>query len=169
MKKKIIVFLTLMAILLMVIPVSAAGREPIGDQIFVGPDGANLNFTAGEPFHVRHGWYGVLGGYDDETNPVDAGVRHLPFSGFDLEMDGVYLEPDYILREVTFDPALNVNCATYGCLVKQAIFEFPEGLTGTHEFTGHWWIACKYYQEDCDDPMEILEVQTRTITVIFEE
>jgi len=161
MKKKLVLFLTLMAIFLMVMPVSASGRVPIGDQIYVGPDGATLYFTAGEPFHIKHGWFGVLGGPD--------GVQHLPFSGFDLEMDGVYLERDYILREVIIDAPHNESSAPNGYLVKQSVFEFPEGLTGTHEFIGHWWIACQYWQEDCDDPKEILEVQTSTITVIFEE
>ena len=168
MKKKTIVFLTIMAIFLIVMPVSAAGREPIGEQIYVGPDGDEIHFGAGEPFHIKHGWLGVLGNFVDDE-PGDEGVQKLPFSGFDLEMDGDYLERDYILHEVTFDPAYREECATYGCLVKRSVFEFPEGLTGMHEFTGHWWIACKYWQEDCDDPMEILEAGTRTITVIFEE
>lgn len=154
--KKFIPLFVLIVLLTISVPVLAESRIPIGEQIRVDPDGAVIKYPAGVPFHIRHGWQGIVGVVGPE------GIQKLPFSGFDLEMDGSYLTRDFILREIVYDPELDEKR-----IIQTSVFEFPEGLTGTHTFTGHWYTACKFWEESCDDPFEVLEVQTRTITIKF--
>ena len=156
--KKFFPLFVLIVLLSISIPVLAEGRIPVGNEIRVDPDGAVIYYPAGVPFHIKHGWMGIVGvsGFD--------GVQKLPFSGFDLEMDGSYLTRDFILREVVYDPEVDERR-----IIQRSVFEFPDGLSGEYDFTGHWYIACKFWpEESCDDPFEILEVQTRTITIVFE-
>ena len=156
--KKFFPLFVLIVLLSTSIPILAGGQIPVGEGIRVDPDGVVIEYPAGEPFHIKHGWMGLVG----VTGPE--GIQKLPFSGFDLEMDGSYLTRDFILREVFYDPELDERS-----IIQRSVFEFPEGLTGTHTFTGHWTIACKFWEESCDDPFEVLDPRPRTITIMFQE
>jgi hypothetical protein len=152
MKRKLIfVTILLMAVVLaMAIPVSAAQKVPIGDRIFV--NAGDQNFQAGAPFHIMHGW--TFGSGPGE------GMRGL--YGFELEIDGAYQEPDF---------TLHVRYPDYDLLGIQWVFNFPEGMTGTHTFTGHWIAPCKPFEEwfgPCSSPSEQIEVFTASASITFE-
>jgi hypothetical protein len=101
------------------------------------------------PFHKQHGW-------------INIGVPHKPsISGgyrFELELDGALLKPDY--KIFGYDPKTETDSILYG-------FNFPEGLTGTHTFTGYYYAPCKDYFEDCKNPARSVVVIVRTQTITF--
>ena len=53
------------------------------------------------------------------------------------------------------------------------VYNYPEGMTGVHTFTGHWLGPCKVlvdtglYPGPCDKPMEVIEAGTHTLQVTF--
>ncbi len=87
--------------------------------------GATQTFPAGQPFHFSHGW---------QVKPDTDGA--LGAWRFLLTLDGVELNPDFIdLRQID-DP---VN----GHLIHRVyVFNFPNGLTGTHVFGGTFAGPC---------------------------
>lgn len=55
------------------------------------------------------------------------------------------------------------------------VFNFPEGMTGTHTFTGHWYISCRWAVDNgwftgtCTTPHALVEILSQSITVVFVE
>jgi hypothetical protein len=155
--KKLLIVLTIVLALSMTATASAASNVPTGPQIRVDPDGAVFHYPENTPFHIRHGWHSEI------TQGEEVNVGLLAKAGFSLEVDGAYVDETYIdrVRLPGIEPVISD-------LYKFYFFNFPDGMTGTHAFTGHWYIQCKYWQDDCVDPDGLIEVQTRTITIIFD-
>ena len=110
--------------------------------------GAFQVFPAGEPFHVAHGWFRVLG---EDLGTVPALGRY----GFSLAVDGLDDPADYVERAPTENPV-------FGRIkVDTPVHNFPDGLMGTHTFTGHWFGPCAgvveggYAPGPCEHPAEI--------------
>ena len=158
MMKKLFLLLAILLSLIMTAPAAAASKDPTGPQIRVDPDGGVFHYPENTPFHIRHGWHSAI------TQGEEVNVKLLAKAGFSLEIDGSYVGETYIdrVRLVGEDPVLTD-------LYKFYFFNFPDGLTGEHTFTGHWYIQCEDWQDDCIDPHEIIEPQTRTITIIFDK
>jgi hypothetical protein len=102
---------------------SRAGNVPrMGDQrvgllqCANGVPGAcdDLTLTAGEAFHIAHGF--VVEPWADLVNPLHR---------FELTIDGEQVHG-----------AIDLDKAT---LEKWYVFNFPQGMTGTHTFTGCWY------------------------------
>ena len=50
------------------------------------------------------------------------------------------------------------------------MFNFPNGMTGVHTFTGHWFLACGFDPEiPCNGrpPTTPVEYDTESVTVTF--
>lgn len=153
MKKQslLVTVLVLVALLATVTPVAADARAPVGDKInlFLG----DTVFPAGAPFYIQHGW--VQPSTDDAIGVFD----------FKLDIDGVFVQEDFKkFSVVSGDPDL---------LVRLWLYNFPEGMTGTHTFTGHWIAPCQYavdqlgYPGPCATPNAKVETNSRTVTVTF--
>jgi hypothetical protein len=98
-------------------PAAAGPHERIGERLnlFVGTP---ATFSAGQPFHVAHGW---VGGVGDSTDH-DAFGKH----SFTLDLDGTSVDATFVERFVAED----------GTLSRWWVFNFPAGLpVGTHVFT----------------------------------
>jgi hypothetical protein len=102
---------------------ASAGNVPrMGDQgvgllaCANGVPGAcdDLTLTAGEAFHVAHGF--ATEPWPDLVNPLHR---------FELTIDGTQVHG-----------AIDLDKAT---LEKWYVFNFPQGMTGTHTFTGCWY------------------------------
>jgi hypothetical protein len=100
-----------------------AGNVPrMGDQhvlllqCALGVPGAcdDVTLPAGEAFHVAHGFTGEP--WADLVNPLHR---------FELSIDGTQVHG-----------AIDLDQAT---LEKWYVFNFPQGMTGTHTFTGCWY------------------------------
>ena len=69
---------------------------------------------------------------------MDPGTDNPP-GGFDFThaVDDVVQDEDYVVRRVdrSWDP---------GFLLRSWVYNFPDGMTGTHTFTGHWWAPCQW-------------------------
>lgn len=99
-----------------------AGNVPrTGDRVgllacALGVPGAcdDVYLTEGAPFHVAHGFTGEP--WADLVNPLHR---------FELTIDGTQVHG-----------AIDLDHAT---LEKWYVFNFPQGMTGTHTFTGCWY------------------------------
>ena len=149
MNKKILRLSLLIALLSLVFVgvVSAKQGATTGTpfNVFVGTP---TTFSAGEPFHFGHGW-----GFDP---PFDV---PLGTYGWVLEVDGVVVEEDFILRTADeIGP------------VWRWIYNFPDGLSGDHTFDGYWTVQCRLVHGPlvCEKPGEQVVVIHRTVTTSFE-
>ena len=124
----------------------AASRQPVGEQINLLLASVTT-FPAGQPFHIRHGhslWSDMpaIGVYD-----------------FKLQVDGTYVREEYV--------SLAVTSGNPDALVKTWVFNFPQGMSGTHTFIGHWIGPCQAAAGPCPQPNAQVEIFTRTLTVTF--
>lgn len=140
-------------------PALADGQVRIGDRInLFGP--SPLYFPQGQPFYVAHGHVIPPGERVGAPAPIGR------FS-FGLDVDGVVQPSDFTERTVTEE----VDLPPTFTLVW--VFNFPEGMQGTHVFTGHWYAPCAYavsnglYAGSCITPAAVVEYATRSIEVIF--
>jgi hypothetical protein len=99
------------------------------------------DFPAETPFHIAHGW------------TTDATEEHLELFDFQLQVDSAYRKEDF----VEMRPGEHI---TY-------VFNFPEGMTGIHVFTGHWFAPCRAVDEDCTNPDQVIETGTSNVEVTF--
>lgn len=144
--------LLIIALLNLAIPSSAsANNEPVGERIIVF--NGQIEFPAGTPFNIRHGW--LQPSSDDAIGIFD----------FQLEIDGVlYNEGFKMFSAVSGDPDL---------LSRLWVYNFPDGMTGTHTFTGHWYAPCQYavdwlgYPGPCVTPNDKVENNSRTLIIDF--
>lgn len=118
-------------------------------------DGVPTQYPAGQPFYIRHG----QGLWPPDEAPIASG-----HAGFALEVDGVYVEPDWSERGA-------ISATVYGSAVvwQLSVFNFPDGMTGTHQFTGHWYVACLATDGPCENPMDPVDWNTEVLTVEFVE
>lgn len=153
MKKMLLTLLLVCMVLPLVVPVSAARPQPVGEQIGLWIEDP-MDFPEGEPFHIAHGW----------TIDPSAGYPVGKFA-FDLEIDGVPVDADFVLRE--YIPGEEEP------LLRLWVHNFPDGMSGSHSFTGHWFAPCQYvvdygdYPGPCPDPREVVQVRSSTRVVEF--
>ena len=150
--KKTVVILLVLILIVFVTPVAAKKDVRVGDQIHIwtGPD----VFTAGEPFYIEHGWSFV--------SSVDHSVE-IGLFNFELEVDGIPVDVDFVEHKVIKgDP---------NTLRNLWIFNFPDGMTGKHTFTGLHSAPCKsavqagYYEGPCANPTEIIYLSDQELVV----
>jgi hypothetical protein len=109
--------------------IAGAGNVPrMGDQrvglfecAFVPAGCSEITLAADEPFHVAHGWTSAI----SQQDLVDPALR------VELSVDGTQKHGAIDFR---FDPATGIWSKTY-------VFNFPQGMSGTHSFTGCWYLA----------------------------
>jgi hypothetical protein len=117
--KKLIVCVIAVLLLAFVVPAAAKNpKVPTGEKI--GMVTGSIEYPANTPFHFSPGWM---------FDPPDDIPMFPPYS-FTLEMDGVQVPESFILRSA--DPHREYPIQ-WGW-----VFNFPEGLSGVHTFTG-WW------------------------------
>jgi hypothetical protein len=106
---------------------AAPNNQAVGDRLDLR-DG-DQSFPASTPFHIDHGFAFTIG---DNT---------IGLSDFVLDMDGTLLTADFVRRTPVGD-GFTVSKLWY--------YNFPSGLTGTHEFTRHYFEACNNDTVSCD-------------------
>ena len=153
MKKLLVPFLILVMIVITT-PAAALPQEPVGDRLslFAGPV---QTFPANTPFHIRHG--------ASFHAPGDSNTRGL--YEFQLEVDGVPQQADFTLIQ-TFPIGGGSAQARFW------VYNFPNGMTGTHTFTGHLLGPCAQlvsdgsYSGSCgNNPMAQVEADISPVTV----
>ena len=151
MKRYLFFVLLCAAVLLVAAPLLAARPEPVGGRINVLA-GNPSEYEAGEPFHIVHGW--ALENFDYPPGRY----------GFQLDVDGTYLTEDHRFIE---------GGGPDFAQVRTWLFNFPDGMSDVHTFTGHWWVPCadavdNYgYQGTCVTGAQIIEVETYSLEVTF--
>ena len=144
--------LILVALLATATPAVADARAPVGDKIGLYYSGSK-EFPAGAPFYIQHGW--IQSSEDEAIGAFD----------FKLEVDGVYVKENFkTFSAVSGDPDQ---------LVRLWLYNFPEGMTGTHTFIGHWIAPCQFavdwlgYTGFCATPNAKVDSDPRTVIVTF--
>jgi hypothetical protein len=137
-------------------PVTAAPGQTTGDLISLKAScatecGAPQTFAAGEPFYISHGHGISISGGD---NPA------LGKYDFTLDVDGVPMAADYKL----------IDASGHGDFALFWVYNFPAGMTGVYEFTGHWYAPCGHGYFDCEGQAinTVVEMTTMSVTVTFE-
>jgi len=110
----IVAAFTLVLILSSVGGAVAASRDRVGERISLFNPPAT--YPADTAFHI---WHGFL------FEPSDTGYGRFEFK---LEVDGAERAADFFTVEVLDRRTVS----------KVWTFNFPDGMTGTHTFTGHW-------------------------------
>ncbi len=149
--KKVSLLISLILALLIITPALANPNQPTGDRISIFESGAQ-EYPAGTEFYIQHGWA-------NNTNYPPG-----KFS-FSLEVDGVFLEEAYIERSV-------IKVEDGKLLNWGWVFNFPEGMTGTHTFRGHWFEPCQValdggLVDECTKKNVSVEVKTTEVVVTF--
>jgi hypothetical protein len=148
------------AVLVTTAPAAAKVKERTGDRIGLF-SGAPLDFPANTAFHIAHGW-GVAG--EREAPPAPIGKFE-----FQLDVDGETRQADFVEREVT---GTGQGPSRHLLLW---VFNFPDGMSGAHTLTGHWFTPCNVAVEvyghpgPCDSPAESVEVLTNSRVITFIE
>jgi hypothetical protein len=150
MKKILVSILLMLALLAWVTPVAADKKVTVGTRINLHTK-SPITFPAGAPFYISHGF-----GFNVGKNSIEPQNMRGIYD-FKLEIDGVYQKPDFVQH--TLDK--NTDPAT---LWELPVFNFPNGMTGVHTFTGHWISPCG---KDCPNPTTPVEVQIKSLTVEF--
>ena len=134
--KKRVIFVVVALLLLITIPVAAKEKEPVGPSL----DWDVTTFLAGEPFHIQHGW---------RLGPTPMKTFNPGGYSFELELDGEIIKPSY--KMVGYNPSEENYEKLY-------IYNFPDGMTGTHTFIGHYYGTCSDWYDDCKNPRRSVEL-----------
>jgi hypothetical protein len=125
-------------------PAPAAPNQAVGDRVDLRA--GDQTYPATTPFHIDHGLVFQVG---DKT---------IGLSDFALDMDGAVLTADFIQRS----PA-----GEFGLTFQEIWFyNFPSGLTGSHEFTRHYFQACNNDTVPCDGNRINTPVETLTLSAV---
>lgn len=158
-KTKIIL---LLVIILSLVSIAAAVEKRMGEQIEIVSANDGLPFDAHTPFHIAHGWswYTIMG-----TANLNGGAPGR--NQFTLEVDGE--EQQFSFLEQTLVQKVEYNDFLWRVFTTIYVFNFPDGMEGTHTFTGKWWTICQDWYEICEKPNDLVVAFERTITVNFVE
>ena len=149
---------TILTAMLILAPGTSAANT---DKIVGSPlnlFGGVQTFPAGQPFNISHGW--LL-----DANETQALGKYQ----FSLTVDGVEVRPDFIETIRSEDPVLGT------LLFRPYVFNFPDGMTGTHVFAGTFLGPCQglvdggFATGQCSNPNEEIPTSASpfTTTVTF--
>jgi hypothetical protein len=136
---------------------AAATPAPTGSRISIFQP--EQTFPAGQPFYVQTGW---------GNNPgLDGGIGLWQFS---LTVDGI-AQMGFLNVSVSPDP----GNPTGNLVLRPYLFNFPQGMTGTHVFAGTFSGPCPQMVSEgfatgpCTSPQEIVPLDSGpfTTTVTF--
>jgi hypothetical protein len=102
-------------------------------------------FPASTPFHIDHGFV-----FSTSDNTIG-------LANFVLDMDSIPLTADFIRWSYVGD-GLTVNELGYT--------NVPTGLTGIHEFTRHYFVACNNIDVPCDGNRINTPVEGMTVSAV---
>lgn len=147
--KKITLIFCILLLAVMVSPVQAAPHEPTGVRLDIFESGEQ-EFPARTAFYIQHGW-------SSSYPPHSIGLLR-----FELEVDGKIIEPTYYDNIHTPD----------GVVGHSSVYNFPDGMSGVHTFTGHWYVPCQILLvsgliEECSSPTAHVDLRTTEVVVTF--
>jgi hypothetical protein len=126
------------------VPTLAAPNERVGDRIDLRL--GDQTFPASTPFYIEHG-------FGHEVRDSSIGL-----ADFALDMDGQTLSADFVERG-----SLGGGGVTF---YQVWIYSFPSGLTGSHEFTRHYFQACDDDEVPCNGNRINTPVEVFTVSAV---
>jgi hypothetical protein len=117
---------------------------------------ATVQFPAGQPFHITHGWLSA-------PRYTEAVGEYRVM----LAVDGVYVRPDFVeTTRQADDPVFGTE------LFRAFVFNFPDGMTGTHVFAVTFVGPCQalvdsgFFAGPCAHPNDLISTSNSPITSI---
>jgi hypothetical protein len=148
MHKVVVVFALAVASAAFSVGGAAAAPAPTGPTLSIFHP--QQTFPAGEPFNIRTGW---------GNNPsVDGGIGLWSFS---LSVDGI---PQTGFLDVSVFP--DPGNPTGTLILRPHLFNFPQGMTGTHVFAGTFSGPCPQMVSEgfatgpCSSPTQIVPLSS---------
>src|SRR5436190_4561334 len=141
---------------------SADLNKAVGDAL---PLSGDSTYPAGQPFHIAHGWLNA------PSAMATVSIPHQSIGEYQVRVtvDGVEVKPSFIQTTTAIDP-------TYGIETFQTyVFNFPDGMTGTHVFGTMFLGPCQGLVDDgfatgpCDQQNDLIPTSSGTFyaTVTF--
>lgn len=148
--KKTYVILSIIALLTMTLISADSANTRVGERLFLPLGEGVIYWPADSAFHIAHGWYADIPG---PTFTVARGDVRLVIDGEDVEEDFV----EYIKTTEINEQGEEV---TY--LYKYFVFNFPDGMEGTHIFVMYYANICYIMEEMglvdfCEFPNQVVE------------
>lgn len=125
------------------VPSMAAVKQSVGERVDLR-DG-DQSFPASTAFHIYHGFL-----FQRTDNRIGLNT-------FELDMDGTVLTADFV-RWASAGDGLTVS--------EVWVYNFPSGLTGTHEFTRHYIQPCDNDLVPCDGNRINTLMETLTVSAV---
>lgn len=150
MKRTVLILLVIFTLFLAT-PALADNPQPVGERInLVYPVHPPI-FPENQPFHIVHG---IGGAYS-----VDPEILQL--YGFTLEVDGELIEPTARYIQTLYDEDGNPFAE-----LNTSLYNFPDGMTGPHRFTYHFYVPCDASIKKCT-PGTSAEWFSKTVPIVF--
>ena len=168
-KTKLII---LLLVIVSLVSVAATVEKRVGEQLYLSSwmnPGPEAEFPANTPFHVAHGW-GWNFFYGLQAEDLFAYMASPGTQKFTLEIDGEPQKFDFF--QVGTENKLIFEWEGEEYIYRHReyfwVFNFPDGMEGSHEFHATWWMQCKYvYYDACDKPNEPVPAAENTLIVNF--
>jgi hypothetical protein len=141
---------------------SADVNKVVGDQL---PLSGSSTFPAGQPFHIAHGWLNA------PASMATVSIPHQSVGEYQVRVtvDGVEVKPSFIETTTSIDPIYGIE------VFQQYVFNFPDGMTGTHVFGTTFLGPCQglvdsgFATGPCDQQNDLIPTSSGTFyaTVTF--
>lgn len=172
MKRSRLIFLLLVIVSLL--SIASSVEKTVGEQLSLSPavnPGPEITFEANKPFHITHGyWWNFFYGLKDMD--LFAYMASPGTQKFTLEIDGEEENFDFLDLDTENKLIFEWEGEEYVYRGRgyMWIFNFADGMEGTHTFHATWWMQCKYVNGDsCEKPNESVPLQEHTLIVHFIE
>jgi hypothetical protein len=135
--RRVLTLLTVVGLAAGLVAAPAVGADLVGEKLTLltfplDQPAAPQEFPADQPFHVSHGWTVTSGPFQgpmaDSTMPISTFDFQLLVDGEPAKNTGRWRLPS---EEAT---DLSIHW----------VYNFDEGMTGVHTFTGLWYASCEW-------------------------
>ena len=122
----------------------------VGERFFFHRGEGELNWEAGRPFHIAHGW----------SVPIPGSTITIAKGGLRLLLDGNVIKEDFVEHERSTVDIPTGEEVTF--LTKLFVFNFPSGMHGSHKFVFYYSNVCRTMKEldlveSCESPNQVVE------------
>jgi hypothetical protein len=158
--KKTTVFLLVITLMALTLIAASSPKERVGDRFFFPLGSGKLFYEASKPFHIAHGWREEIGKSGKTT--ARGGLR-------------LFIDGDEVTEDFIENFRLEEGETVY--IQKWFVFNYPEGMTGTHTFDFYYSNVCSFWLDPppphdpvvtyCESPNEILEFLLKSYKVKF--
>lgn len=150
--KKLYILIVLVLVFAFATPASAS-HVYTGDKIDLWGE-PEQTYPANTAFYIAEMWW------------IPTQLYALGLFDIELEVDNEAVEKDFIVKTAwTYD-------GTPISILTESVFNFPDGMEGTHTFVGHWYGTCELGLDyglvtECEKLNAVMELMSLEVIVEF--